>query len=110
MAPPHFMMRRVEFIGRQWNLFDIATSIVVLLFHILSLLAPFYFNWGAFWLFVALYILTGLGITLGYHRSLAQRVLSFPGGSNFFAYCGALALQVCLRDANRGIYTNLETM
>ncbi|KAB2634109.1 palmitoyl-monogalactosyldiacylglycerol delta-7 desaturase [Pyrus ussuriensis x Pyrus communis] len=71
-------MRRVEFIGRQWNLFDIATSIVVLLFHILSLLAPFYFNWGAFWLFVALYILTGLGITLGYHRSLAHRSFKLP--------------------------------
>ncbi|KAB2614206.1 palmitoyl-monogalactosyldiacylglycerol delta-7 desaturase [Pyrus ussuriensis x Pyrus communis] len=78
MAPPHFTTRRVEFIGRQWNLFDIATSIVVLLFHILSLLAPFYFNWGAFWLFVALYILTGLGITLGYHRSLAHRSFKLP--------------------------------
>ncbi|KAM1363390.1 hypothetical protein FF1_028270 [Malus domestica] len=94
MAPSHFMMRRVEFIGRQWNLFDITTLIVVLLFHILSLLAPFYFNWGAFWLFVALYFLTGLGVTLGYHRSLAHRSFKLPRSLEyFFAYCGVLALQ-----------------
>ena len=85
----------VEFLGRDWNLVDIVTSIIVISIHCLALLAPFHFTWDAFWLFVVLYFLTGLGITLGYHRNLAHRSLKLRKELEyFFAYCGVLTLQV----------------
>ncbi|KAL6221775.1 hypothetical protein ACLB2K_005170 [Fragaria x ananassa] len=84
----------VEFLGRDWNLVDIVTSIIVISIHCLALLAPFQFTWDAFWLFVVLYFLTGLGITLGYHRNLAHRSLKLRKELEyFFAYCGVLTLQ-----------------
>ncbi|KAL6221167.1 hypothetical protein ACLB2K_008919 [Fragaria x ananassa] len=84
----------VEFLGRDWNLVDIVTSIIVISIHCLALLAPFQFTLDAFWLFVVLYFLTGLGITLGYHRNLAHRSLKLRKELEyFFAYCGVLTLQ-----------------
>lgn len=100
MAPLMRMMKRgIEFMGRQWNLFDIASLVVVLYLHLLALLAPVHFSWGALWLAFALYVVTGLGVTLGFHRSLAHRSFKLPRWLEyFFVYCGVLTLQVrCVR-------------
>ncbi|KAL5714733.1 hypothetical protein ACHQM5_016653 [Ranunculus cassubicifolius] len=65
-----------------------------LVIHFLALLGPFYFTWSAFWLAVALYYVTGLGITLSFHRNLAHRSFKLPKWLEYsFAYCGVLALQ-----------------
>lgn len=87
--------RRV-FFGRKWNSLDIGTAAIVLAMHLLCLFAPFQFNWHAFWVAVALYVVTGLfGITLSFHRNLSHRSFRLPKWLEyFFAYCGVLALQV----------------
>ncbi|GAB4850074.1 Palmitoyl-monogalactosyldiacylglycerol delta-7 desaturase, chloroplastic [Ancistrocladus abbreviatus] len=81
--------------GRKWNSLDIATVSVVVVMHVLALFAPFTFNWGAFWVAIALYIATGLlGITLSFHRNLSHRSFKLPKWLEYFcAYCGVLALQ-----------------
>lgn len=81
--------------GRKWSSLDIATVGVMVAMHLLSVLAPFTFNWGAFSVAVGLYVITGLlGITLSYHRNLSHRSFKLPKWLEyFFAYCGALALQ-----------------
>lgn len=87
--------RRV-FFGRKWNSLDVGTAGIVLAMHLLCLFAPFHFNWPAFRVAVALYIVTGLfGITLSFHRNLSHRSFKLPKWLEyFFAYCGVLALQV----------------
>ncbi|KAI5337370.1 hypothetical protein L3X38_016641 [Prunus dulcis] len=86
---------RNVFMGREWNLRDMATAGVVLAMHLLSLFAPFQFNWGAFWVAVALYVVTGLfGITLSYHRNLSHKSFKLPKWLEYlFAYCAVQALQ-----------------
>lgn len=86
----------VEFWGRQWNFVDIATLAGLSYLHYLALLAPFHFNWTALWLAVALYFITGVGVTLSFHRKLSHRSFNLPKWLEyFFAYCGVLSLQVC---------------
>ncbi|PRQ28207.1 putative ribonuclease H-like domain, acyl-CoA desaturase [Rosa chinensis] len=95
----------IEFLGREWNFIDVSTLITVIFSHCLALLTPFQFNWGAFWLSLALYFLLSLGITLGYHRNLAHRSLKLPKWLEyFFAYCGVLTLHV------RSSWKNLSLM
>ncbi|KAG5537541.1 hypothetical protein RHGRI_024859 [Rhododendron griersonianum] len=52
--------RRNVYWGRKWNSRDVVTASVVVLMHLLCFLAPFNFNWGAFWVAVGLYVVTGL--------------------------------------------------
>lgn len=87
--------RRV-FLGRKWNSLDMGTADVVLAMHVLSLFAPFQFSWNAFWIAIALYVVTGLfGITLSFHRHLSHRSVKLPKWLEYlFAYCGVHALQV----------------
>ncbi|CAA2946552.1 palmitoyl-monogalactosyldiacylglycerol delta-7 desaturase, chloroplastic [Olea europaea subsp. europaea] len=87
--------RRSVYWGRKWNSLDVATVGVVLAMHLLCLFAPFAFNWGALWVAVGLYIITGLlGITLSFHRHLSHRSFKIPRWLEyFFAYCGVQALQ-----------------
>ncbi|KAK9923117.1 hypothetical protein M0R45_031550 [Rubus argutus] len=86
---------RHVFKGRKWSLSDMATTSVVVGMHVLSLFAPFHFNWGAFWVAVTLYVVTGLfGITLSYHRNLSHRSFKLPKWLEYlFAYCGVQTLQ-----------------
>lgn len=81
---------------RKWNSLDVGTAGVVWAMHFLSVFAPFAFNWSAFWLAMALYVVTGLlGITLSFHRNLSHRSFKLPKWLEFsFAYCGVQALQV----------------
>ncbi|ONI13540.1 hypothetical protein PRUPE_4G228700 [Prunus persica] len=89
-----FVKSCVELWGRKWNIQDISTVVVFLALHCLCLFAPFHFNWGAFWVAMALYFLTVLGVTLSYHRNLAHRSFTLPKWLEYsFAYCGVLSLQ-----------------
>lgn len=87
---------RQVFWGRKWNSSDIANAVIVLSSHFLSLFAPFYFTWPAFWVNIGLGSVTGLlGITLSFHRNLSHRSFKLPKWLEyFFAYCGVQALQV----------------
>ena len=87
--------RRNVYWGRKWNSRDIGTAVVVVAMHLFCLLAPFVFNWAAFWVAVGLYVVTGLlGITLSFHRHLSHRSFKLPKWLEyFFAYCGVQALQ-----------------
>lgn len=81
--------RRNVYTGRKWNSRDIATASVVVLMHLLCFFAPFNFNWGAFWVAVGLYVVTGLlGITLSFHRNLSHGSFKLPKWLEYFcAYC-----------------------
>ncbi|KAL6142121.1 hypothetical protein ACLB2K_060404 [Fragaria x ananassa] len=84
----------VYFLGRQWNGVDIASVITLSVVHLIALLAPFYFTWSAFWLGVALYFVTGVGVTLSFHRNLAHKSFKLPKWLEyFFAYCAVHSLQ-----------------
>lgn len=87
--------KRRVFFGRKWNSLDIITAGAVLAMHLLSVFAPFYFNWSAFWVAFGLYVVTGLlGITLSFHRNLSHRSFRLPKWLEYlFAYCGVQALQ-----------------
>ncbi|KAL6135192.1 hypothetical protein ACLB2K_067420 [Fragaria x ananassa] len=91
----HWLVKwRVEFLGREWNFVDIATFTSLVFLHFLSLLAPFYFTWTAFWLAIALYFVSGVGVTLSFHRNLSHRSFKLSRWLEyFFAYCGVLSLQ-----------------
>ncbi|KAI4331472.1 hypothetical protein MLD38_029661 [Melastoma candidum] len=82
-------------LGRRWTGRDVLTMGGILVMHFLGLLAPFYFTWGALWVAVGLYVVTGLfGITLSYHRNLSHRSFKLPKWLEYtFAYCGVLATQ-----------------
>ncbi|VVA17536.1 PREDICTED: palmitoyl-monogalactosyldiacylglycerol [Prunus dulcis] len=85
---------RIQLFGRQWNFFDVASVIVVSVLHCLALLAPFHFNWGAVWVAMALNSISGVGITLSYHRNLTHKSFKLPKWLEyFFAYCAVLGLQ-----------------
>ena len=81
---------RVE--GPTKTKWDIVAGIVII--HAGVLLAPFTFTWSAFWAFIILQFVTGLGVTVGYHRLLTHRSFHVP---KWFEYvltvCGSLALQ-----------------
>ncbi|XP_050381152.1 palmitoyl-monogalactosyldiacylglycerol delta-7 desaturase, chloroplastic-like [Argentina anserina] len=85
---------RVEFLAREWNFVDIATFTSLAFLHFLSLLAPFYFTCTAFWLATGLYFISGIGVTVSFHRNLSHRSFKLPRWLEyFFAYCGVLSLQ-----------------
>ncbi|CAL2255994.1 unnamed protein product [Prunus armeniaca] len=57
-------------------------------------MAPFHFTWPAFWVACALYLVTGLGVTLSFHRNLAHKSFRIPKWLEYlFAYFGVLSLQ-----------------
>ncbi|XP_021818804.1 palmitoyl-monogalactosyldiacylglycerol delta-7 desaturase, chloroplastic-like isoform X2 [Prunus avium] len=88
------MMPCGEYFGRKWNLLDIVTAAVFLTMHCLCAMAPFHFTWPAFWLAFALYVVTGVGVTLSFHRNLAHRSFRIPKWLEYlFAYFGVLSLQ-----------------
>ncbi|MDJ0637164.1 MAG: fatty acid desaturase [Xenococcaceae cyanobacterium MO_188.B29] len=64
-------------------------------FHILALLAPWFFNWKALGVMIFLHWLTGsIGICLGYHRLLTHRSLQVPQWLEYvLATIGSLAME-----------------
>jgi stearoyl-CoA desaturase (delta-9 desaturase) len=71
------------------------TTGVLALFHIGAIAALFMFNWSAFAVAVfLLWMATGLGISMGYHRLHTHRSYKVPAALEyFFAVCGALTLE-----------------
>ena len=62
--------------------------------HVGTLAALAVFSWTNLAVMLALYVLTGLGITVGYHRLLAHRSFRVPLWlERVLVTCGALALQ-----------------
>nr|GLL47109.1 palmitoyl-monogalactosyldiacylglycerol delta-7 desaturase, chloroplastic-like [Ipomoea trifida] len=90
---------RVEFWRRMGKSLEVAPGslgfkAMVPLTHLLCLFAPFCFSWDAVGLAFGLYIITGLGVTLSYHRNLSHRSYKLPKWLEyFFAYCGVHAFQ-----------------
>lgn len=71
---------------------DIVAGIAII--HLGALFALFTFTWPAFWAFIGLQILTGMGVTLCYHRLLAHRSFQLPKWLEYlFTLFGVLALQ-----------------
>ncbi len=64
-------------------------------FHILALLAPWFFSWSALGVMIFLHWLTGsIGICLGYHRLLTHRSLQVPQWLEYvLATIGSLAME-----------------
>jgi fatty-acid desaturase len=50
----------------------------IAMFHLGVLVAPFTYTWSGLGVCAVLYVLTGLGITLGYHRLLTHRSFQTP--------------------------------
>ncbi|WZZ62041.1 hypothetical protein YC2023_062148 [Brassica napus] len=79
---------------RRWDYWDVSRAIGILGVHLLSLYAPFHFNWSAFRVAVGLSVIAGTGITLSYHRNLSHRSFVLPKWLEYlFAWCGTLAFQ-----------------
>ena len=75
---------------------DYPAGIALAIIHIgaLGVFIPALFSWWAVATAVVLYIITGMGITLGYHRLLTHRSLVLPRPLEYaVAMCGVLALQ-----------------
>ena len=71
---------------------DIAIGIAII--HAGAVLGLFTFTWSAFWAFIVLQFVTGLGVTVGYHRLLAHRSFHVPKWLEYvLTLCGSLALQ-----------------
>jgi len=65
--------------------------------HVLAVVALFNFTWEAFAAFFILYVITGVGITFGFHRLFTHRSFKVPKWIEYIAaLSGTLALQGCL--------------
>lgn len=75
--------------------YDIPVCIGIGIVHIMALVAPWYFTWSGFGLFLFLFWVTGgLGITLCFHRLLTHRSFKTPKWFEYFlSLCGTLAFQ-----------------
>ena len=71
------------------------TSAAMALLHIGAIVALFMFSWRNFWVAAfLLWMATGLGISMGYHRLHTHRGYKCPVWLEyFFAVCGALTLE-----------------
>jgi stearoyl-CoA desaturase (delta-9 desaturase) len=74
---------------------NLITVIAMTAFHILAVVALFFFDWGAFAAMIALWWVAGsLGIGMGYHRLLTHRGYKTPKWVEYFlTLCGTLALE-----------------
>ena len=77
-----------------------ATTIVAVVVPPIALVASMILAWGGWFhwidlaLFVVMYVLTGLGITIGYHRLYTHKSFVTRGPiAAFFAVCGSMAAQ-----------------
>ena len=91
MSSPSRLFKR-----KKWTKFDKNVAFYFLLLHLLSILAPlFYFSWGCLLLSLGLANLTGMAISVSYHRNLAHRSFKLPKWLEYsLAYIAAHAIQV----------------
>ena len=72
------------------------TTIAIILFHVIALtVGPLTFNWANFTAFFVLYVISGLGITLGFHRYYTHNAFTTNNRivQSCLAFMGSLALQ-----------------
>ncbi|GJR98725.1 fatty acid desaturase, type 1 protein [Tanacetum coccineum] len=82
--------RKGGFWLRKWDSIDVAKVFLVLGMHVLAACAPFMFNWGAIWVALVMEVVTGLGVTIGYHRLLTHKSFKIPKWLEYIiVYCGA---------------------
>ncbi|KAI3806900.1 hypothetical protein L1987_22818 [Smallanthus sonchifolius] len=87
-------MRNGGFWFRKWHMMDVTHLCLGIGKHGLAACAPFVLNWGAVWVAAVLSVLTGIGVTLGYHRLLTHRSFKLPKWLEYcFTYCGCHAGQ-----------------
>jgi fatty-acid desaturase len=66
----------------------------ITLFHAGALAAPFFFSWGNLALCAVFYVISGLGITFGYHRMMTHKSFQSPKWfERIWATAGSLALE-----------------
>jgi len=76
---------------RDW---PVGIGLAVIHIGALGVFLPAFFSWSAVAVAIGLYVLTGMGITLAYHRLLTHRSLSVPRPVEYaLAIIGVLALQ-----------------
>ncbi|MGD1874714.1 MAG: acyl-CoA desaturase [Mastigocoleus sp.] len=75
--------------------FSWESAVFFAIFHVLALLAPWFFSWSAFGVMIFLHWLLGsIGICLGYHRLLSHRSFQVPQWLEYIlTTIGALAMQ-----------------
>jgi fatty-acid desaturase len=77
--------------AREWKI-AWGPAVWITVMHLGAVAAPFFFSWSGLIAFLVLYVLTGLGITLGYHRLLTHRSFHTAKWAEYFwAVCGVLA-------------------
>ncbi|XP_031739114.1 palmitoyl-monogalactosyldiacylglycerol delta-7 desaturase, chloroplastic-like isoform X1 [Cucumis sativus] len=85
---------QIPFGERKWTNRDKYMAALFVIMHFICILAPFHFNWNAFWVATLLYFFSFFGINISYHRNLSHRSFRLSKWLEyFFAYCGALAFQ-----------------
>jgi fatty-acid desaturase len=78
---------------QKWR-FDFVNVPFIAVFHVLSIVALFFFSWTNFFVALGFYVLTALGITVGYHRLLTHRSFKSPRWVEvLWTIAGVLALQ-----------------
>ena len=83
------------FTRKRWTKLDTNNASYILLLHLLCILAPFYFTWTCFFLAMILGNLTGMAISVSYHRNLTHRAFKLPKWLEYsLAYCAAHTIQV----------------
>ncbi|KAL8226139.1 hypothetical protein R6Q57_018696 [Mikania cordata] len=87
-------MRKAGFWNRKWHMMDVTHLLLGVGKHGLALSAPFVFDAGAVLVAIVLSCVTGIGVTLGYHRLLTHRSFKLPKWLEYcFTYCGSHAGQ-----------------
>jgi len=74
--------------------YPVAIALAVIHIGALGIFLPMFFSWSAVWVALGLYVLTGMGVTLVFHRLLTHRSMVVP---KWFEYVltviGTLSLQ-----------------
>jgi stearoyl-CoA desaturase (delta-9 desaturase) len=79
---------------REQRDYTIFVSLLIIHIGALGVFLPMFFSWSAVAVAAGLYILTGMGITLAYHRLLTHRSLTVPKYVEYaLTLIGVLALQ-----------------
>ena len=81
-----------EFTPKITTKWDIVAGIAII--HLAALAAPWCFTWKGFWVFLGFQAVTGIGITLAFHRLLTHRSFKTPKWLEYvLTVCGSLAMQ-----------------
>ncbi|MBA2339367.1 MAG: acyl-CoA desaturase, partial [Pyrinomonadaceae bacterium] len=89
-------MERIESaVEKSYEGINWATSITMVVFHILSVVALFFFTWQALAVTIFLWWVSGsLGVGMGYHRLLTHRGYKTPKLVEYFlTLCATLSLE-----------------